>query len=121
MFYKLGPKLILSLAVLIVAIKEPAGRDHGHGCQPAFPEHRHATWNAMLDDRHESAYEIMQVIADKQGLDRIRMFNCEGKLMFSTDPRERPSILLVHDEVCASCHDRSAPRPSLAGALRHVA
>ena len=73
----------------------------------------------MPDDRRESAYEIMQVIADKQGVDRIRMFNCEGKLMFSTDPPERPSILLVHDEVSTSCHHRSAPRQSLPGALRH--
>jgi two-component system NtrC family sensor kinase len=72
----------------------------------------------MLDDRREGAYEIMQVIADKQGVDRIRMFNREGKLMFSTDPHERPSVLLVHDEVCTTCHDRSAPRQSPPSASR---
>jgi hypothetical protein len=32
-----------------------------------------ATWHAMLDDRREGAYEIMQVIADQQGVDRIHM------------------------------------------------
>lgn len=62
----------------------------------------------MLDDRREGAYEIMQTIADKQGVDHIRMFNREGKLMFSTDPRERASILLIHDEVCTSVHTQAA-------------
>lgn len=40
-----------------------------------------------------AAYQIMQVIADKQGIDRIRMFNREGRLMFSTDTREQPVII----------------------------
>lgn len=127
---KLGPKLILSLTVLIVAISSITGfldlRTQKNqmvetmviGADQLSRSIASATWHAMLDDRREGAYEIMQVIADKQGVDRIRMFNREGKLMFSTDPRERPSVLLIHSEVCTSCHDQSTPRRSPASASR---
>ncbi len=40
-----------------------------------------ATWHAMLDDHREAAYQVMQTIALKQGIDRIRMFNRAGHVM----------------------------------------
>lgn len=49
-----------------------------------------ATWHAMLDDHREAAYQVMQTIAEKQGIDRIRMFNRAGQVMFSTNPEDRP-------------------------------
>ena len=50
-----------------------------------------ATWHAMLDDHREAAYQVMQTIAEKQGIDRIRMFNRAGQVMFSTNPEDRPA------------------------------
>ena len=50
-----------------------------------------ATWHAMLDDHREAAYQVMQTIAEKQGIDRIRMFNRGGQVMFSTNPEDRPA------------------------------
>ena len=99
MLNKLGPKLILSLTVLIVAISCVTGylnlraqknllvETMVMGADQLSRSITSATWHAMLDDHREAAYEIMQVIADKQGVDRIRMFNREGRLMFSTYPR----------------------------------
>jgi len=43
-----------------------------------------ATWHAMLDDHREGVYQVMQTIAEKQGIDRIRMFNRSGQVMYST-------------------------------------
>ncbi len=48
-----------------------------------------ATWHAMLDDHREAAYQVMQTIALKQGIDRIRMFNRAGHVMFSTNPEDQ--------------------------------
>jgi two-component system, NtrC family, sensor kinase len=48
-----------------------------------------ATWHAMLDDHREAAYEVMQTIALKQGIDRIRMYNRAGQVMFSTNEEDR--------------------------------
>jgi two-component system NtrC family sensor kinase len=43
-----------------------------------------ATWHAMLDDHREAAYQVMQTIAEKQGIDRIRMLNRSGQVTYST-------------------------------------
>ena len=121
MFRRLGPKLILSLTILIVAISIVSGYLNFRTQQKQLVETMiigadqlsrsitSATWHAMLDDDRKAAYQIMQTIADKQGIDRIRMFNREGRLAFSTDPREHsvPNAPAVADEVCISCHTKS--------------
>src|ERR1700693_835766 len=115
---KLGHKLILSLTILIVAISGVSGylsfRTQKKqleetmilGADQLSRSITGATWLAMLDDDRKAAYQIMRVIADKQGVDRIRMFNREGRLVFSTDSREQPSATAISSEVCASCHSQ---------------
>src|ERR1051325_3982042 len=110
--HRLGPKLIIALTVLIVVISGITGYLNLSGQKSRLVETMllgadqlsrsmtSATWHAMLDDHREAAYEIMRVIADKKGVDRIRMFNREGKLVFTTDPREQPSLLLPHNQEC---------------------
>jgi two-component system NtrC family sensor kinase len=61
-----------------------------------------ATWHSMLADDRGSAYQIMGTIAQKQGIDRIRMFNSEGQLTFSTDAAEAKIISPSAD--CLKCH-----------------
>lgn len=119
---RLGPKLILSLTILIVAISAASGYLNLRtqkkqllgtmilGADQLSRSITSATWHAMLDDDRKAAYEIMRVIADKQGVDRIRMFNREGRLVFSTDAREEPSPTSMSNEVCAQCHSRG-PMP----------
>lgn len=101
MLHRLGPKLIVSLTVLIVLISSIAGYLNLRtqkkqladamvlGADQLSPSITSATWHAMLDDHREAAYEIMRVIAHKQGIDRIRMFNREGRLVF---PRIREKL-----------------------------
>ena len=119
---KLGPKLILSLTVLIVAISGVSGYLNLRtqkkqlvdtmilGADQLSRSITGATWHAMLDDDRKAAYEIMRVIADKQGIDRIRMFNREGRLQFSTDSREQPGVTSLSNEVCATCHTQGQVR-----------
>ena len=113
---KLGPKLILSLTVLIVTIscvseylnfrtqKQHLVETMMLGADQLSRSITSATWHAMLDDDRKAAYEIMRVIADKQGVDRIRMFNREGRLVFSTNPGEQTSVASVSSEECIACH-----------------
>jgi two-component system NtrC family sensor kinase len=131
---KLGPKLILSLTVLIVAISGISGYLNFRSQQKQLVETMilgadqlsrgitGATWHAMLDDDRRAAYEIMRVIADKQGVDRIRMFNREGRLVFSTDSREQPSTTSSSNEVCTSCHSKGAiqSRPTEDSRVRYA-
>lgn len=119
---RLGPKLIFSLTILIVAISGISGYLNFRtqkkqlvdtmilGADQLSRSITGATWHAMLDDDRKAAYQIMRVIADKQGVDRIRMYNREGRLVFSTDPGEQTSVANSSNEVCASCHSKDAIR-----------
>jgi two-component system NtrC family sensor kinase len=122
---RLDFKLILSLTVLIVAISCISGylnfrTQKKHlvetmvlGADQLSRSITSATWHAMLDDDRKAAYEIMRVIADKQGVDRIRMFNREGRLVFSTDVHEPPTPASQSSEVCIGCHSRGPIRDKL--------
>jgi two-component system, NtrC family, sensor kinase len=119
---RLDFKLILSLTVLIVAISCVSGflnfrmqknqlvETMVQGADQLSRSITSATWHAMLDDDRKGAYESMRVIADKHGVDRIRMFNREGQLVFSTDANEQPSLASPSNEVCISCHGASPIR-----------
>ena len=63
-----------------------------------------ATWQFMLDDHRDAAYQVMQTIALKQGVDHIRLFNRAGQVVFSTNPQDRQAAAVVNSERCATCH-----------------
>jgi two-component system, NtrC family, sensor kinase len=68
-----------------------------------------ATWQSMLADHRSTAYEVMQTIAQKQGIDRIRIFNKEGRVMYSTASPEVGSQVDEHAEACFLCHAKEKP------------
>jgi two-component system NtrC family sensor kinase len=67
-----------------------------------------ATWQAMRADRRTDAYEIMDAIARQQGIESIRIFNKEGLVTFSTDPKAAARVD-KNAEACFLCHAREAP------------
>jgi len=130
MFRKLSPKLILSLTVLIIVISCVSGYLNFRtekkqlvdtmvlGADQLSRSITSATWHAMHNDDRPAAYQIMRVIADKQGVDRIRIFNREGRLVFSTDPQEPPVPASQSSEVCIGCHSKGPVRDKLTEAQR---
>jgi two-component system NtrC family sensor kinase len=69
-----------------------------------------ATWHAMLADNREVANQVMSTIALKQGIDRIRLFNRDGRVMFSTVENDPETRVKKSSETCSVCH--SQPEPS---------
>jgi hypothetical protein len=63
-----------------------------------------ATWHAMLADRRDDAYQVMETIAVKQGIDRLRMYNRTGEVTFSTVPADRGRRMDPTSENCRGCH-----------------
>ncbi len=68
-----------------------------------------ATWQSMLSDHRSAAYEVMQTIATKPGIDRIRIFNKEGQVTFSTSRAETGTQVDEHAEACFLCHSEAKP------------
>jgi two-component system NtrC family sensor kinase len=68
-----------------------------------------ATWHAMLANTRQAAYEVMETIAHKQGIDRIQIFNKEGRIMFSTRPGDINKQVDKNAEACSLCHASLQP------------
>ncbi len=76
-----------------------------------------ATWHAMLADDRSAAYEVMQTIAANPGISRIRIFNKEGRVMFSTRNVDENQVD-KNAEACAMCHSSSRPRVNIDASSR---
>lgn len=97
---RLGRKLMLSITVIVIIVAAVSGLVNVKteeqqllktmilGADQLSKGITSATWHAMLDDNREAAYQVMQTIALKQGIDRIRMYNSAGQVMFSTNTEE---------------------------------
>ena len=119
---RLAQKLVLALTCIVIVIGAISGlirvrTEQQHllsamvtGADQLSKSIISATWHAMLDDHREAAYEVMQTIASKQGIDRIRMFNRTGRLMFSTVADDRRGLVDPSEQPCAECHNRVPPR-----------
>jgi len=102
---RLGRRLILSITVIVIIVAAVSGLVNVTteerqlqntlilGADQLSKGITSATWHAMLDDHREAAYEVMRTIALKQGIDRIRMSNRAGQVMFSTNAEDHTPFL----------------------------
>ena len=119
---RLAQKLILSLTVIVIIIAAISGFINVQteerqlvnsmilGADQLSNSITSATWHAMLANHREDAYQVMQTIALKQGIDRIRMFNRGGRIMFSTSPEDSNITVGKSAETCSMCHAALQPR-----------
>jgi two-component system NtrC family sensor kinase len=116
----LSQKLIVPLVALVVLIAVVSGIvrlaavERGYhetmivGADQLSRSLASATWHAMLADDRRAAYDTMQVVAREQGISRIRIFNKEGRIMFSTAP-EAGRLVDKNAEACVLCHASAQP------------
>lgn len=74
---------------------------------------KRSTWHDMLKDQRESVYRIMNTIGDQEGVEKVRIFNKEGKIMFSTDAPEQGKVVDMKAEACYACHAAERPLEKL--------
>ena len=68
----------------------------------------------MLHNDREALYQAIRDMGSEAGIRRIRIFNKEGRIMFSTDPAEAHAMVDKHAEACYGCHAQAAPMAKLA-------
>jgi two-component system NtrC family sensor kinase len=68
-----------------------------------------STHHAMLQNRWEDAYYIMDTIGEQEGVSRVRIFNKEGLILFSTDRGEVGRTVDKRAESCYACHAAEKP------------
>ncbi len=67
----------------------------------------------MLRNDREALYNMIQELGSEPGIQRIRIFNKEGRITVSTDLRERNAVVDKTAEQCFACHSQSAPLSKL--------
>ncbi len=70
---------------------------------------KRSTYYAMLQNRWEDAFHIMDTIGKQEGVTRVRVFSKEGVILFSTDHAEVGHAVDKRAESCYACH--AAERP----------
>jgi len=70
---------------------------------------RRSTTYYMLRNDREGLYHAIQTIADEPGMIKVRIFDQEGRISYSTDPAEVSHVLDKTAEACYGCHTQSQP------------
>jgi len=63
----------------------------------------------MLHNDRQALYNVIQELGSEPGIRRIRIFNKEGRITFSTDAGEVNRVVDKRAEACYGCHAQSAP------------
>jgi len=64
---------------------------------------------SMLRNEREDVFNIINTIGHENGISRIRIFNKEGQISFSTDGKEVGQFVDKKAEACYACHAQAQP------------
>ncbi len=67
----------------------------------------------MLRNDREGLYHVMHTIGDEPGMERVRIFDQQGQISYSTDPAELNHVVDKRAEACYGCHAQSQPLAKL--------
>jgi two-component system NtrC family sensor kinase len=107
----LGAATILALAFAWNLRLQRAQLEHvvGANAEGIVETIRGATRDGMLRNDVDNVHRIIQNIGARPGIDRIRIFNKEGRIRISTRPDEVGSLVDVRAEQCIACHQSGRP------------
>lgn len=117
---RLSHQIIISLTIIVMVVSGISGyislknqeqqilRAMVNGADQLSRGITSSTWHAMLADDRTAAYEVMKTVAANPGISRIRIFNKEGRVMFSTKAEDETQVD-KKAEACAMCHSSSEP------------
>lgn len=75
--------------------------------------------NDMLENRKYAAYKIMETIGQQEGIEKVRIYSKEGKILFSSDKFEIGGMVDKRAEACYGCHSEARPLERLAMSSRN--
>jgi two-component system NtrC family sensor kinase len=67
----------------------------------------------MLENRRDNLRRSIEAIGGKEGIEKIRLYNKEGRIMFSSDPDEPGRVVDIRAEACSACHAGDRPLEQL--------
>jgi len=80
-----------------------------HGADRISDLIRNSTRYQMLENDREGLYQSIRAIGLEPGIERIRILNKEGRVMFSTDLRDLGCVVAENAQPCCNCHIQADP------------
>jgi PAS domain S-box-containing protein len=80
---------------------------------------RRVTFRSMLGGRRGHLYQAIEDVARQPGVERVRIMNAEGRVIFSTQGAEVGSLVDKKAEACFACHAQGQPLTRLPSSQRH--
>ena len=77
-----------------------------------------AAHDGMLRNDADDVRRIIANIGAQEGIDRVRIYNKEGRVRVSSLPAEEGTLVDKHSEECIACHSGPQPRAGLERTLR---
>jgi two-component system NtrC family sensor kinase len=74
---------------------------------------RQGTTDYMLRNDREGLYRTIQTMAAQPGMEKIRIFDQEGRITYTTDAAEQNHVVDKGAEACYGCHAQSQPLAKL--------
>ncbi len=74
---------------------------------------KQSTTDYMLRNDREGLYRTIQTIASQPGMEKIRIFDRDGTITYTTDPAELNHVVDKTGEACYACHAQSQPLAKL--------
>lgn len=70
---------------------------------------KHGTTDYMLRNDREGLYHSIQMMAAEPGMEKIRIFDQEGRITYTTNSAEQSHVVDKTAEACYACHAQSQP------------
>jgi len=70
---------------------------------------KHSTTDYMLRNDQEGLYHSIQTMASEPGMEKIRIFDKEGRITYTTNAAELNHVVDKTAEACYACHAKSQP------------
>ena len=70
---------------------------------------KHSTTDYMLHNDREGLYRSLQAMSAEPGMEKIRIFDQEGRISYTTDSLEINRVVDKTAEACYGCHVQSEP------------
>jgi two-component system NtrC family sensor kinase len=72
-----------------------------------------STRHEMLRNDQDALYQSIRDIGNEPGIRRVRIFNKEGRIRFSSEAAEIGRVVDKHAEACYACHAQGVPLTKL--------
>ena len=70
---------------------------------------KRSTTDYMMRNDREGLYHSITTMADEPGMEKIRIFDQEGRITYTTDSAEQNHVVDKTAEACYACHAQSQP------------